>query len=106
MANPIYNNKRWRQLREQVLRRDGYLCGYCGADGANTVDHIVPLKQDPSQAYNLDNLITACVSCNSGKRDRGGTFFATRRNPRPPISLFTPDQAKQVKSFFKKPEVS
>jgi len=50
----------WRRLREQVLRRDGYLCQcpLCQGDAlpllADEVDHIIPLAQGGSNE--MDNL--------------------------------------------------
>lgn len=57
-----------RRLRFEILRRDNSTCRYCGGTApevALTVDHVIPIAlgggDDPS------NLVTACVSCNSGK---------------------------------------
>ena len=56
-----------------VLERDGFACQYCGRNPrehrvALVVDHINPKKHGGENA--IDNLITACVECNSGKRAR------------------------------------
>ena len=40
-------------------------CAYCGKV-ADTVDHIVPIKNNGS---NKNNIVPACVSCNSSKKD-------------------------------------
>ena len=51
-------------------------CVYCGA-GGGTTEHIVPLihggQHDP------DNLATACLSCNTSKRDRTLLHFLLAR---------------------------
>lgn len=57
------------QIAPGVLERDHYQCQYCGAREHLTLDHIVPISKgghptDPA------NLIVACQSCNSRKRDR------------------------------------
>jgi 5-methylcytosine-specific restriction endonuclease McrA len=62
----------WRKIRIQILNRDNWRCHYCekvlsGSDA--TVDHLQPLskfgaKLDPS------NLVAACRSCNSKKKDK------------------------------------
>lgn len=60
-----------RSTRMSLYVRDGWCCVYCGAasdDGAAlTIDHVRPCElggdNDPS------NLVTACLSCNSAKRD-------------------------------------
>lgn len=50
-----------------VLRRDGYLCAYCG-DEANTVDHILPVSQGGESVWY--NTISACQPCNARKGAR------------------------------------
>lgn len=53
-----------------VLKRDGFTCCYCGANGQGVkleVDHITPVAKNGSDA--LDNLQTLCFDCNRGKRD-------------------------------------
>jgi 5-methylcytosine-specific restriction endonuclease McrA len=63
---------KWKRTRLVVLRRDGYLCAYCG-NPANTVDHIVARVRGGSD--NMDNLVAACARCNSSKRDKRKPFF-------------------------------
>lgn len=57
------------RLRFLVLQRDGFRCTYCGRsqqDGAILhVDHVVPVVAGGATA--LENLVTACSSCNLGK---------------------------------------
>jgi len=53
-----------------VLKRDGFTCRMCGANGPGVkleVDHIVPVAKGGTDA--LDNLHTLCFDCNRGKRD-------------------------------------
>lgn len=67
----LYNDMR---LIKQVRERDGDFCRYCGklvnwkdrkgADGG-TYDHV-----NPDGENLLDNIVVACRSCNSKKRDR------------------------------------
>lgn len=55
-------------LRYKTLRRDGYACRYCGArapEAALVVDHVVPVTLNGKTV--LENLITACDPCNTGK---------------------------------------
>lgn len=67
-------------LRWTVLHRDGFRCRYCGASPTRLangdpaaselrVDHIVSVK-DGGDLTNTANLVTACVTCNSGKGAR------------------------------------
>jgi len=63
MRRPLTPGKRFR-----VLARDQYVCQYCGAQPPNVtlvVDHVIPVKEGGSDSE--DNLIAACVACNSGK---------------------------------------
>lgn len=56
-------------VRFAVLNRDGFRCAYCGrgrADGVQLhLDHLVPVARGGKST--LDNLVTACASCNLGK---------------------------------------
>jgi predicted ATP-dependent protease len=64
--NIISNTKRF-----QVLKRDNFKCQYCGKTAKETrleVDHIIPKSKGGSDE--LDNLITSCIECNRGKRDK------------------------------------
>lgn len=57
-----------KRLRYEILRRDNHTCRYCGAtapDARLTVDHVVPVAL--GGANEAENLVTACVDCNSGK---------------------------------------
>jgi 5-methylcytosine-specific restriction endonuclease McrA len=73
-----------RPSREDIYRRDGYRCCYCGFDGTTfegwvflQLDHFKPTarggKDDP------ENLITCCVVCNNMKWN---TEFATIEDAR------------------------
>jgi len=58
-------------VRLQVFKRDKFTCRYCGNKAPNVaivIDHIIPVSKDGEN--NLDNLITACEYCNSGKGDK------------------------------------
>lgn len=61
-----------RWSRRGVLRRDGYVCAYCGRH-ASTVDHVVPLSRGGARTSWL-NTVAACGgssrSCNARKADR------------------------------------
>lgn len=54
--------------RFEILRRDKFRCQYCGACGSEVqlhVDHVVPVVE--GGANTIDNLRTACSTCNLGK---------------------------------------
>lgn len=81
MARDPRDSRAWRALRIKALNRDGHTCGYCG-QAADTVDHIVPVASNPEMALSLDNLISACKSCNSAKGSRShGVFLARKLAP-------------------------
>jgi hypothetical protein len=58
------------RLRDQVIRRAGNRCEYCGLsqvgqEAAFHVDHVVP--QSDGGSTTVDNLALACVSCSLRK---------------------------------------
>lgn len=56
----------WRLLRQAVFDRDGGVCVYCGRrTGIMTCDHVLPVSRGGSST--LDNLVTACLACNTSK---------------------------------------
>lgn len=76
-------------LRNEVIRRDGYHCRYCGHRVGRyrayetdrpypklVVDHVIP--RSLGGRTEIDNLVVACVNCNARKSSR------------------TPDQAQMV----------
>jgi HNH endonuclease len=61
-----------KRLRFEILRRDGFVCRYCGAQAPDvelTVDHVTPKalggRDEP------ENLVAACRPCNTGKSSSG-----------------------------------
>ncbi len=57
-----------KKVRFEVFKRDSFTCQYCGAHPPATilhVDHIRPVAEGGTNE--IDNLITACQPCNSGK---------------------------------------
>jgi hypothetical protein len=62
----ITKNKRFH-----VFERDGFTCQYCGAKAADDelqIDHITPKSLGGTD--DVENLVTACQACNSGKGKR------------------------------------
>lgn len=57
-----------KKTRFEVFKRDGFVCQYCGAHPPEAIlepDHINPVANGGGNE--MDNLITACFSCNRGK---------------------------------------
>src|SRR5258708_2691071 len=53
--------------RAALMRRDGYLCAYCGA-AADTIDHVVPRSRGGAHVW--ENCVASCTNCNHRKADR------------------------------------
>lgn len=69
--------------RRNLAARDGGRCAYCG-DRGSTVDHVIPRSRGGTHAW--DNVVLACLPCNSRKGDRllaelGWCLEATPRTP-------------------------
>lgn len=64
------NGSKWIRQEKRiaiVTIRDGGECVYCGSDQKLTLDHIKPRSSGGSNE--AENLVTACQSCNSKRRD-------------------------------------
>ncbi len=57
--------------RLKVFERDGYKCKYCAKQLTRfsaTLDHIQPVSKGGTNT--MDNLVTACLHCNSSRGSR------------------------------------
>ena len=63
-----------------VLRRDGFRCGYCGGP-ADTRDHVIPRSRGGATSWT--NLVAACADCNGLKRDSTPAQAGMRVRGRP-----------------------
>lgn len=79
----VYNDSRWKPLREAVMQRDGGLCQECLKKGrltpADQVHHkvspfIVGLSEEDFNflAWNMENLEAICRECHSEIHGREG----------------------------------
>lgn len=68
MSRESWNGRPARRLSREVIARDGGRCHLCGAEGADTADHLVPRSRggtdDPS------NLRAAHRVCNARRGAR------------------------------------
>lgn len=53
--------------KANVIHRDRHICQYCGAHGANTVDHIFPQSKGGENSW--ENTVACCKKCNGDKGD-------------------------------------
>ena len=63
----VTDSRRWKALRFQALRRDGFACVQCGVRGRLEVDHVQPVRTHPERAFDLSNLQALCASCHTRK---------------------------------------
>ena len=85
MARKRNQGSKWirRSTRLAIYSRVGFCCCYCGAtaeEGAFlTLDHVLACELNGSN--DPTNLVTACLSCNSAKRDLATrSWFALLRD--------------------------
>ncbi|RZC82880.1 hypothetical protein C5167_045673 [Papaver somniferum] len=51
--------------RKNILFRDVFMCQYCSSRESLTIDHVLPISRGGEWTW--ENLVTACVKCNSKK---------------------------------------
>ena len=79
-SNGQGQGQKWIRNERRVgcYLRDGLACCYCGAgieDGTKlTLDHLTPHSHGGSNAN--DNIVTACIKCNSARGNRDWREFA------------------------------
>ena len=76
--------------KKNILRRDHYVCQYCGRRGERlTVDHVVPRSRGGDTAWL--NVVAACLHCNlrKGNRTLAEAGMALVRQPFHPQFLFS-----------------
>ena len=78
--------------RQNLFKRDGFSCQYCGTNRDLTLDHVTPRAKGGKT--NWMNLVTACRDCNTRKGDLSPTEagMRLRQQPfRPSFVLFLRD---------------
>jgi 5-methylcytosine-specific restriction endonuclease McrA len=89
------NSKKARRKREQIARRDGSYCCYCGrflSPLDRTIEHYV-VPKSLGGSNQLDNLKIACKPCNQARGN----------NPLPP-PLKKPSNFPRCNSYFPAPQ--
>lgn len=81
MGDKHLSSAAWKRQRLIVLRRDCYICAYCG-EAANEVDHVQPRVQGGTD--DLENLVACCRMCNLRKGKRSEASFLGRTST-PPV---------------------
>ena len=66
-SKSVIGTRRWKRLRYEILRRDGWQCVQCGARGRLEVDHVKPVRTHPELSFDQDNLQTLCPACHTRK---------------------------------------
>lgn len=75
---PLADDERLKMILAQA-------CCYCGSCDHLTADHLIPTKK--GGANSGDNLVWACRSCNSSKRDHDALVWLQKKIQFPPILL-------------------
>lgn len=63
----VTRGPRWKALRQQALKRDGFRCVQCGEKVGLEIDHIESVRNRPDLAWSLENLQTLCRRCHTSK---------------------------------------
>ncbi|HEV8307865.1 MAG TPA: HNH endonuclease [Methylomirabilota bacterium] len=76
--------------KKNILRRDHYMCQYCGRRGDRlTVDHVTPRSKGGETTWT--NVVAACLRCNlhKGNRTLGEAGMSLVHQPTHPQFLFS-----------------
>ncbi|WNM51534.1 HNH endonuclease [Staphylococcus phage S-CoN_Ph10] len=79
------NSKRWKTLRERIIKRDGGMCNRCWVS-LNVIEtkdlqvhHIKPRSEYPELMYDPNNLITVCKTCNLALGTKGSLDWEVQK---------------------------
>ena len=92
-VDAFYSSRTWRKVRKSILERDDYLCQKCLEEDrpmpADTVHHIIHLRDDPMLALEPTNLISLCHECHEREHDRFVSREDTKEETSSKINVFT-----------------
>lgn len=74
-------------VREAALEIFGGSCSYCSWGGAEAIDHVIPVSEGGRD--DVSNIVPACRSCNSSKRDRTVLRWKRDIHARPTESMLS-----------------
>ena len=84
-----FNKKKIPLNRKNILKRDNHVCQYCNSkSNFMTIDHIIP--KDKGGRDSWDNLVAACVPCNTKKGNKllKDIDMVLLKKPKAPSFLF------------------
>jgi len=84
-----FNKKRIPLSRKNILKRDNYICQYCDSkSNFMTIDHIIPKDKGGRDLW--ENLVAACVPCNTKKGNQllKDIDMSLLKRPKVPSFLF------------------
>lgn len=93
---------KWSRLR--VLKRDKFVCQYCGKQTsmtALTIDHVQPKSRGGGTTW--ENCVAACYDCNAKKADRtpSEAGMKLRKAPGAPFADLSADASGAVREAWK-----
>jgi len=88
--------------RQNIFKRDGHRCQYCGTHEDLTLDHVVPKSRGGLTKW--DNLTTACKRCNSRKGDflpEEAKMILTQKPYKPSFVVFLRDFSGHIEEDWR-----
>ena len=81
--NKFYHSKAWIRTRQARLIKDSKLCQDCLSSHkitiAETVHHIIEVKDTWSKRFDIENLISLCNSCHNKRHKKGESKWKQRK---------------------------
>ena len=88
--------------RRNIMRRDNFICQYCGKKSDLTIDHVIPKSRGGADIW--ENLATACEKCNvkKGNKTPKEAEMTLHKKPYRPIPItFFRDYNGNVQDHWK-----